>query len=44
MQVVKIRGKAQSFDGAFDVLLNVRGRIGDRTTPSEDIETTFRGN
>lgn len=43
MQVVKIRSKAQSFDGAFDVLLNVRGGIGDGSI-SFDVEATFRGN
>lgn len=43
MQVVKIRSKAQSFDGAFDILLNVRGGIGDGPI-SLDVETTFRGN
>lgn len=43
MQVVKIRSKAQSFDGMFDVLLNVRGGIGNGKV-SLDVETTFRGN
>jgi hypothetical protein len=29
MQIIQVRGEAQSLDGAIDVGLYVRGRIGD---------------
>lgn len=40
MQIVEIGSKAQSVDGALDVLLDVGGRIGDRTV-SKRIKTTL---
>lgn len=42
VQIVEIRGEAKSLNRAFDVLLDVRGRVGHRTVPSKDIESTFR--
>jgi hypothetical protein len=43
MQIVQIWSETESFDCAFDVLLDVSGRIGDLAVP-ETIETTFGGN
>lgn len=40
MQIVEVRSKAQSFDGAIDVLLDVRGGIGDGAV-SKDIKATL---
>lgn len=42
VQIVEIRSETESLNGAFDVLLNVRSRVGDRTIPSDDVEATFR--
>lgn len=42
MQIVQIRSKAESFDGALDVILDMRCRIGDRVVSLEDLEATFR--
>lgn len=43
VEIVKIRSKPKSLNGAFDILLNVRSRVGDRTIPSNDVESTLRG-
>jgi hypothetical protein len=40
MQVVQVRGKAKSFDGSFDILLDVGGRIG-HSALTKHIETTL---
>ena len=40
MQVVQVRGKAKSFDGPFDILLDVGGRIG-HSALTKHIETTL---
>lgn len=37
VKVVQVRSKAESFDTAFDVAVDVLGRVGDPTS-SEDIE------
>jgi hypothetical protein len=43
MQIIEIGSKAESFNCAFDVLLDVSGRIGD-CARAEDIKATLRGN
>ena len=43
MQIVEIGSEAESRDGAFDVLLDMRGRIRDLAV-SEAIEAAFRSN
>lgn len=40
MQVVQVRGKAKSFNGPFDIFLDMGGRIG-HSSLAEDIKTTF---
>lgn len=44
MQVVQIRSKAQSLNGALNVLLDMRGGVGDGTLAREDVEATLRSN
>ena len=44
MEIVEVRGKSKSFDSSLDVLLNVRGRVGDTSIATEDSDTAFRGN
>lgn len=41
VQIIEIRGEAESLDGAFDVLVDVSSRVGDASTSSEDIEATL---
>ena len=43
MQIVQVRREAESFNGAIDILLNMRSRVCDRTVP-EDVEATLRSN
>lgn len=43
VQIIQIRSESQSFNGSFDVLLDVGGRVGDGTITVENIEPTFRG-
>lgn len=40
MQIVQIRGKAKSFNGPFDILLDMGGRIG-HSSLAKDIKTTL---
>ena len=44
MQIVQVGGEPQSLDGAFDVFLDVRGRVGDGTTSGKDVEAAFGSN
>lgn len=44
MEIVQVRSEAESLNRAFNVLLDVRGRVGDYSlTPKRD-NATFRGN
>jgi hypothetical protein len=43
MEIVKIRSKSKSLNGALDILLDVRSGVGDRTIPSNAVESTLRG-
>jgi hypothetical protein len=40
MQVVQVRSEAESFDGPFDVLLDMGGRIG-HSALTKDIKTAL---
>lgn len=42
MQIVQVRSKAESFDSALNVTLDMRYRIGDCVVSLEDFEATFR--
>lgn len=44
MQIVQIGRKPESLNGSFDVLLDMRGGVGDGDIPSNDVETTLGGN
>jgi hypothetical protein len=41
VQIIEVRGEAESLDAAFDVLVDVSSRVGDASTSSENIETTL---
>lgn len=44
MQIVQVRGEAQSFDSTVDILLDVRSRVGDCATSSKHVKATLGGN
>jgi hypothetical protein len=44
VQIVQIRRKAKSLNSSINVLLNMRGGVGDGAIPSHDVEPTFGGN
>lgn len=44
MQVVQVRSEAQSLDGAFNVLLDMRGGVGDGSLAGKDVEATLGSN
>lgn len=44
VQIVQIRCKAKSLNSSFDVLLDMRGGVGDGAIPSHDVEPTLGGN
>lgn len=44
MEIVQVRSEAKSLNRAFDVLLDVRGRVGDHSLTPKGDKATFRGN
>lgn len=44
MEIVEVGSKPEPLNSTIDVLLNVGSRVCDRAIPSNDIETTLRGN
>jgi hypothetical protein len=44
MQVVKIRCKAESFDGSLDIRVDMSGRVTDASSWRKDFKTALRGN
>jgi hypothetical protein len=43
VKIIQIRGKSKTFNRAFDVILDMSGRIGNTTT-TKDVKATLRGN
>lgn len=41
MQVIKVRREPESFNRPFDVLLDMRRRVGDASTSPKDVEATL---
>jgi hypothetical protein len=44
MQIVQVRSEAKSFNGAVDILLDVRSGVCDLAGSSEDVEATLGSN
>lgn len=44
VKIIQIRRESEAFNRAFDVLLDMRGGVGDCSFTTKGLDTTFRGN
>jgi hypothetical protein len=44
VKIIQIRSETEAFNRAFNVLLDMRGGVGDCSFTTKGVDTTFRGN